>query len=114
MPPSAVTERQLELRRLNHRVAKIMSAEAAHILKKKEGILSLEKYLDRKVVVSQKGHEVHGVLKGFDNNVNLVLADAELWHRNTRIRTIGACVVRGGPVNLVLSGDVAVIANPFS
>ncbi|GET89356.1 Lsm7p protein, putative [Leishmania tarentolae] len=90
-----------------------MSAEAAHVLKKKEGILSLEKYLDRKIVVSQKAHEVHGVLKGFDNNVNLVLADAQLWHRNTHIRTIGACVVRGGPVNVILSGDTTVISNPF-
>ncbi|CAG9576226.1 putative Lsm7p protein [Leishmania major strain Friedlin] len=90
-----------------------MSAEAAHILKKKEGILSLEKYLDRKIVVSQKGHEVHGVLKGFDNNVNLVLADAELWHRDTHVRKIGACVVRGGPVNLILSGDTTMIPNPF-
>lgn len=91
-----------------------MSAEAAHILKRKESILSLEKYLDRKVVVVQRGHEVHGVLKGFDNNVNLVLADAELWHRSTHIRTFGACVVRGGPVRLVLSGDTTLIANPFA
>ncbi|KAG5501763.1 hypothetical protein JKF63_04031 [Porcisia hertigi] len=91
-----------------------MSAQAAHILRKKEGILSLEKYLDRKIVISQHGREVHGVLKGFDNNVNLVLADAELWHRNKHLRTIGACVVRGGPVNLILSGDATPIANPFA
>ncbi|AIN99117.1 Lsm7p protein, putative [Leishmania panamensis] len=97
-----------------HRPARLMSAELAHILKKKEGILSLEKYLDRKVVVSQKGQEVHGVLKGFDNNVNLVLADAELWHGDTHIRTIGACVVRGGPVSIILSGDTTSIANPFA
>jgi U6 snRNA-associated Sm-like protein LSm7 len=91
-----------------------MSAEAAHILKKKESILSLEKYLDRKVVISQRCHEIHGVLKGFDNNVNLVLADAELWQKDMLVRTLGASVVRGGPTTLVLSGDMAVIANPFA
>lgn len=91
-----------------------MSAEAAHILKKKESILSLEKYLDRKVIVSQNCYEIHGVLKGFDNNVNLVLADAELWQKDTLIRTLGASVVRGGPTALVLSGDMGMIANPFA
>lgn len=91
-----------------------MSAEAAHILKKKESILSLEKYLDRKIIVSQNCCEVHGVLKGFDNNVNLVLADAELWQKDTLVRILGASVVRGGPTTLVLSGDMAQIANPFN
>lgn len=91
-----------------------MSAEAAHILKKKESILSLEKYLDRKVIVSQNCHEIHGVLKGFDNNVNLVLADAELWQKDTLVRSLGASVVRGGPTTLVLSGDMALVANPFA
>lgn len=94
-----------------------MSAEAAHILKKKEGILSLEKFLDRKVVVvvTQENREVHGVLKGFDNNVNLVLADAELWRRDTMIRKIGACVVRGGQVSVVSSGDTILLENnPFT
>lgn len=91
-----------------------MSAKAAHILKKKEGILSLEKYLDRRVVVVQSGREIHGVLKGFDNNVNLLLADAELWERNTRIRTVGACVARGGQVTSVSSGDMKLLdSSPF-
>lgn len=93
-----------------------MSAEAAHILKKKEGILSLEKYLDRKVVVvTHENREVHGVLKGFDNNVNLVLADAEMWRGDRIIRTLGACVVRGGLLASVCSGDAVLLeSNPFA
>lgn len=91
-----------------------MSAKAAHILKKKESILSLEKSLDRKVVVVQSEKEIHGILKGFDNNINLVLADAELWHKNMRIRVLGACVVRGGQITSVSSGDMKILdSSPF-
>nr|CCC90708.1 putative U6 snRNA-associated Sm-like protein LSm7p [Trypanosoma congolense IL3000] len=91
-----------------------MAAEAAHILKKKESILSLEAHLDRRVVVSLEDREVHGVLKGFDNNINLVLANAEIWRRETRVRRIGACVVRGGLLVSVSSGDTTILKqNPF-
>lgn len=91
-----------------------MSAKAAHILKKKESILSLEKFLDRKVVVVQHEKELHGILKGFDNNVNLLLADAEIWERNTKVRVLGACVVRGGQITSVSSGDMKLLdSSPF-
>ncbi|CCW63024.1 unnamed protein product [Phytomonas sp. EM1] len=92
-----------------------MSAEAAHILKKKEGILSLEKFLDRKVVaILDEKEEVHGILKGFDNNINLVLADAELWGKNRIMRKIGACVMRGGHIASISSGDMVILASsPF-
>ncbi|AAZ11514.1 U6 snRNA-associated Sm-like protein LSm7p [Trypanosoma equiperdum] len=91
-----------------------MSAQQAHILKKKESILSLEPHLDRRVVVSLEDREVHGVLKGFDNNINLVLANAEIWNKDVRERQIGACVVRGGLLVSVSSGDTAILQqNPF-
>lgn len=91
-----------------------MSAETAHILKKKEGILSLEKFLDRKVVITQTSRELHGVLKGFDNNVNVVLADAEEWHKDALVRRLGACVVRGGQLTVTSSGDTVLLdKNPF-
>lgn len=92
-----------------------MSAEAARILKKKEGILSLEKFLDRKVVAVQDGKEIHGVLKGFDNNINLVMADADIWVGSSISRNIGACMVRGGQITSVSSGDMTILEkSPFA
>ncbi|CCW66109.1 unnamed protein product [Phytomonas sp. Hart1] len=92
-----------------------MSAEAAHILKKKEAILSLEKFLDRKIVaILDEQEEVHGILKGFDNNINLVLADAELWAKSCIVRKIGACVMRGGHIASISSGDMVILtSSPF-
>lgn len=94
-----------------------MAAEVAHILKKKSCILALEKYLDKKVtVVESNGLEVRGLLKGFDNNVALLLADAELWapSETKPYRRIGTVVIRGRSVEAVLSSDAALLAsNPF-
>lgn len=90
------------------------SAEVARILKKKEGILSLEKFLDRKIVVCIGSREIWGTLKGFDNNVNLVLADAKQWDKDCMIRALGACIIRGGDISCVSSGDTASLGrNPF-
>lgn len=90
------------------------SVEVAHIQKKKEGILSLEKFLDRKIVVCVSSREIRGTLKGFDNNVNIVLADAKQWEKDSVIRAIGACVIRGGEIASVSSGDVVLLErNPF-
>lgn len=90
------------------------AAEVAHILKKKEGILSLEKFLDRKICVCVGSREIRGTLKGFDNNVNIVLADAKQWDQDTVVRSIGACVVRGGDITCVSSGDTVLLEkNPF-
>lgn len=94
-----------------------MAAEAAHILKKKSSLLSLEKYLDKRVtVVLEDETEVHAILKGFDNNMGLVLADAELWLPGSEKphRKIGTTLVRGRSVAEVLSSDCALLAvNPF-
>ncbi|KAH9584039.1 LSM domain [Trypanosoma melophagium] len=91
-----------------------MAAELAHILKKKESILALEPHLDRRVVVSLVEKEVHGVLKGFDNNINLIIANGELWVKDALVRRIGACVIRGGLLVSVSSGDTVILQqNPF-
>ncbi|KAF8290317.1 U6 snRNA-associated Sm-like protein LSm7p [Trypanosoma cruzi] len=91
-----------------------MAAELAHIVRKKEGILALEPHLDRRVVIALEGKEIHGILKGFDNNINLVMASAELWVKDALLRRIGACVVRGGSLVSVSSGDTTILQhNPF-
>ncbi|ESL05760.1 U6 snRNA-associated Sm-like protein LSm7 [Trypanosoma rangeli SC58] len=91
-----------------------MAAELAHIVRKKEGILSLEPHLDRRVVIAVAGKEVHGILKGFDNNINLVVANAELWDRDALVRRLGACVIRGGSLVSVSSGDTTILQHsPF-
>jgi U6 snRNA-associated Sm-like protein LSm7 len=49
---------------------------ADHKDKKRENVLDLNKYLDQGVRVKfQGGREVTGVLKGYDQLVNLVLDD---------------------------------------
>lgn len=89
-------------------------ADVAHILKKKEGILSLEKCLGRKVSVCSGLREIHGTLKGFDNNASIVLADATMWEKDVLIRSIGACVIRGGNVVAVFSGETSYLQqSPF-
>jgi U6 snRNA-associated Sm-like protein LSm7 len=93
-----------------------MAAEAGNILKKKASVLSLEKHLDRPVfVILRDEKELRGVLKGFDNNVNLTIANGELWSKEgRRLRGLGPVVVRGGSVVTVMSGDTAALAtNPF-
>eukprot|EP00796_Vickermania_ingenoplastis_P004147 gene4147-2989_t len=81
-------------------------AEVAHILKKKEGILSLEKFLGRKVCVSVGSRDIRGILKGFDNNVNMFLTDANQYRQEVLVRSLGACVIRGGNIASVSSGDM--------
>lgn len=94
-----------------------MAAEAAHILKKKSSILALEKYLDKRItVVLEDETECRAILKGFDNNMGLVLADAELWMPGAPQphRKIGTTIIRGRAVAEILSSDAAMLAsNPF-
>lgn len=92
-----------------------MAAKEAHILKKKEAILSLEKYLDLPVCVAFKDHRViQGTLKGFDSNINMVLGDAVEKNRGLE-RRLGAAIVRGASVATVypLEGTTEV-ETPFA
>jgi U6 snRNA-associated Sm-like protein LSm7 len=88
------------------------------ILKKKESILALERYLNQPVVVvcqetegGRMGREVKGVLKGFDSNMNLVLGEAvEVFSKLddpdfSVQRRLGACILRGCSVVAVLPAN---------
>lgn len=104
-----------------------MTAQVANIAKKKASLLSLEKYVDRKVVVScTEGRELQGVLKGFDSNMNVVLGNAVELLRDmnnidmrrgegaTTSRKLGPCVVRGGNIVVIYPQDgVEEVENPF-
>ncbi|CAD2217872.1 U6 snRNA-associated Sm-like protein LSm7 [Angomonas deanei] len=94
--------------------SRFIMSEEFKIRRKKEGILALEKYLDRKVVVTLGSHDVQGILKGFDNNVNLILANAEFLEDNRVVRDVKACMIRGGNISTISSGDCVVLEkNPF-
>lgn len=93
-----------------------MAAQVAHILRKKEAILRLERYLDCPVVAElANGKEMRGVLKGFDSNANLVLYNAieiVIKEGTTTERRLGAAIVRGGLITAVFP-EMHEIANPF-
>ncbi|KAI6248834.1 U6 snRNA-associated Sm-like protein LSm7 [Erysiphe necator] len=86
---------------------------------KKENILDLSKYMDKKISVKMSGgREVIGVLKGYDALMNLVLDEVEesMHDEENKIttRSLGLVVVRG--TLLVLISPVEgreEIANPF-
>mmetsp|Transcript_1688 Transcript_1688/g.2509 ORF Transcript_1688/g.2509 Transcript_1688/m.2509 type:complete len:109 (+) Transcript_1688:115-441(+) len=90
---------------------------------KKESILELTKMIDAKVHVKcLGGREIVGVLKGYDELVNLVLDDADEFLRDPedsnrttdKTRKLGLVVVRGTQVSLVSPEDgMEEIANPF-
>lgn len=90
---------------------------------KKEAILDLQKYKDEKVVVKFiGGRQVVGVLKGFDQLMNLVLEDVTEQLRDPeddsilteKTREFKVVVVRG-PLLLTLSplDGTESIENPF-
>jgi small nuclear ribonucleoprotein (snRNP)-like protein len=89
-------------------------AESAYILKKKQALLSLEQNLNKRVIfVCTDGTEGRGYLKGFDDNANLVLSDAELYNDKCS-RYLGTAVVRGGSLCTVISGNVTLMSDPFA
>ncbi|CAG8514260.1 12904_t:CDS:2 [Ambispora gerdemannii] len=89
---------------------------------KKESILDLQKYLDKKIRVKfNGGREVTGSLKGFDQLLNLVLDDTEEQLRDpednkltSEARNLGLIVCRGPAVILISPVDgTEEIPNPF-
>uniref|UniRef100_A0A7S2XWT1 Sm domain-containing protein n=1 Tax=Fibrocapsa japonica TaxID=94617 RepID=A0A7S2XWT1_9STRA len=90
---------------------------------KRENVLDLNKYVDQGVRVKfQGGREVHGILKGFDQLVNLVLDETVEFLRDpddpyritNETRTLGLVVCRGPQVSLISPVDgMEEIANPF-
>ncbi|KAL1963557.1 hypothetical protein VTN77DRAFT_8002 [Rasamsonia byssochlamydoides] len=86
---------------------------------KKENILDLTKYMDKEVNVKfNGGREVRGVLKGYDQLMNLVLDDVKEIMRddagNETTRSLGLVVARGTLLVLISPVDGSEeIANPF-
>ncbi|KAF7595609.1 Sm-like protein lsm7 [Aspergillus hancockii] len=86
---------------------------------KKENILDLSKYMDKEVRVKfNGGREVVGLLKGFDQLMNLVLDDVKEAMRddegNENTRSLGLIVARGTLIVLISPADGSEqIANPF-
>mmetsp|Transcript_36095 Transcript_36095/g.102183 ORF Transcript_36095/g.102183 Transcript_36095/m.102183 type:complete len:101 (+) Transcript_36095:146-448(+) len=90
---------------------------------RKESALDLGKMVDKGVIVKlMGGREVHGVLKGYDQLLNLVLDDTVEYLRDPddplkvteKTRTLGLSVCRGTAVIAVSpSNGAEEIANPF-
>ncbi|KAL6239019.1 hypothetical protein BDW75DRAFT_236964 [Aspergillus navahoensis] len=86
---------------------------------KKENILDLNKYMDKEVRVKfNGGREVSGILKGYDQLMNLVLDDVKESMRddegNETTRSLGLIVARGTLIVLISPADGSEqIANPF-
>ncbi|OBT68348.1 hypothetical protein VE03_02895 [Pseudogymnoascus sp. 23342-1-I1] len=86
---------------------------------KKENILDLSKYMDKRITVKfNGGREVTGALKGYDALMNLVLDDVQEVLRdddgNETTRSLGLVVARGTLLVLVSPVDGSEpIANPF-
>ncbi|KAL2911622.1 U6 snRNP-associated protein Lsm7 [Polyrhizophydium stewartii] len=91
---------------------------------KKENILDLAKYTDKRVIVQfQGGRQVMGILKGFDPLSNLVLDEAEEYLRDpedhTRLtdekRKLGLVVTRSTAMILISPYDgTEETEDPFS
>ncbi|WRT63534.1 uncharacterized protein IL334_000439 [Kwoniella shivajii] len=86
--------------------------------KKRESILNLAQYVDQSVRVKfMGGREVIGILKGYDQLMNLVMDDVvEEYENNTlQPRNLGLVVLRGPNIVLISPTDgSAEIENPFA
>jgi U6 snRNA-associated Sm-like protein LSm7 len=90
---------------------------------KKESILELAKLVDSKVRVKcLGGRELRGILRGYDDLVNLVVDECDEFLRDSedlsrltdKTRKLGLIVVRGTQVSLVSPDDgFEEISNPF-
>ncbi|OAL56214.1 U6 snRNA-associated Sm-like protein LSm7 [Pyrenochaeta sp. DS3sAY3a] len=86
---------------------------------KKENILDLSKYMDKRITVKfSAGREVVGTLKGYDQLMNLVLDDVEEAihdnEDNVRWRKLGLIVARGTLLVVISPVDGSEeIPNPF-
>ncbi|KAH9508075.1 Sm-like protein lsm7, partial [Bulinus truncatus] len=102
---------------------KRLDADKDREKKKKESILDLKKYLDKPIRVKfSGGREASGILKGFDQLLNLVLDGTTEYLRDPDdpfkltedTRSLGLVVCRGTSVVLICPADgMESIANPF-
>jgi len=93
--------------------------EASGDRRPREAILDLGKYLDKAIIVKfAGGREVVGLLKGYDQLMNLVLDEVKETLRdedgNEQSRELGLVVARGPMLTLISPVDGSEqIANPF-
>ena len=84
---------------------------------KREAILDLSKYVNEKIRVKfTGGREVTGILKGYDQLLNLVLdqVEEEVLEPQPTNRSLGLAVLRGPTITLLSPVDGSEeIANPF-
>jgi len=85
---------------------------------KREAILDLAKYVNSRIRVKfTGGREVTGVLKGYDQLLNLVLDEVEeqVQEPEPRTRILGLAVLRGPTITLLSPVDgLEEISNPFA
>ncbi|TKA81033.1 hypothetical protein B0A55_02488 [Friedmanniomyces simplex] len=87
--------------------------------RKKENILDLTKYMDKEIMVKfNGGREVTGMLKGYDQLMNLVLDNVKEITKDeegtTSSRSLGLLVARGTLLVLISPVDGSEeIENPF-
>ncbi|GAB5369348.1 hypothetical protein AAMO2058_001397100 [Amorphochlora amoebiformis] len=91
---------------------------------KKGNIIDLNKYIDKPIRVKfTGGREVVGILKGYDQLVNVVLDDTEEYLRDpvdpykvtNKTRALGLTVIRGTSILLISPVDgTKEIPNPFT
>ncbi|KAJ7160904.1 U6 snRNA-associated Sm-like protein LSm7 [Mycena filopes] len=84
---------------------------------KREAILDLSKYVNERIRVKfTGGREVSGILKGYDQLLNLVLDEVEehLLEPEPHTRSLGLTVLRGPTITLLSPVDGSEeISNPF-
>ncbi|KAH7927224.1 U6 snRNA-associated Sm-like protein LSm7 [Leucogyrophana mollusca] len=84
---------------------------------KREAILDLSKYVNERIRVKfTGGREVTGILKGYDQLLNLVLdeVEEEINEPQPQTRSLGLAVLRGPTITLLSPVDGSEeIANPF-
>jgi len=84
---------------------------------KREAILDLSKYVNERIRVKfTGGREVTGILKGYDQLLNLVLDEVEeqVQEPEVHIRSLGLTVLRGPTITLLSPVDgLEEISNPF-
>jgi len=85
---------------------------------KREAILDLSKYTNQRIRVKfTGGREVTGVLKGYDQLLNLVLDDVleTIQEPEPHTRNLGLAVLRGPTITIISPVDgSAEIENPFA